>query len=69
MTTTLNRYPTPPAIKKFKEVELRATLVGRKLQHIGHGCGYLLSKWGDVRHCHKLDSAAAHIEMIERGAA
>jgi hypothetical protein len=69
MSTTLKRYKTLPEIKKFREIESRASLVGRKLQLIGDGCGYLLSKWGDVRHCNTLDSAAGSIEMIGRGAA
>lgn len=65
---------TPPAAiftegdaerKRFANLAARAAIAGHTLQKLGSG--YLLSRWGHVRHFVDLDNAEAMLRRIEGG--
>ena len=51
--------------KRFATLAERAAIKGHVLQKLGSG--YLLSRWGHVRHFIDLDTAEAMIQRIEGG--
>lgn len=51
--------------KQFATLKARAAIQGHTLQKLGSG--YLLSRWGHVRHFIDLDTAEAMIQRIEGG--
>ena len=51
--------------KEFATLQARAAIKGHTLQKLGSG--YLLSRWGHVRHFIDLDTAEAMIQRIEGG--
>lgn len=53
--------------KRFKTLQARAALAGHTLSELGSG--YLLSRWGQVRHFVDLDGAEALIVRMEGGRA
>lgn len=55
-----------PERKRFATLQARAAIQGHTLQKLGSG--YLLSRWGHVRHFVDLDAAEAMIRRIEGGA-
>ena len=48
--------------KRFASLQAKAALAGHTL--ITCGTGYILSKWGHVRHCSDLDSAEAAMRQM-----
>lgn len=52
--------------KRFDTLAARSALKGHTLARLGSG--YLLSKWGHVRHFVDLDTAEAMLRRIEGGA-
>lgn len=51
--------------KRFATMAARAAIKGHTFQRLGSG--FLLSRWGNVRHFADLDSAEAVIRRIEGG--
>ena len=51
--------------KRFDTLAARAAIMGHTLAKLGSG--YLLSKWGHVRHFVDLDTAEAMLRRIEGG--
>lgn len=51
--------------KRFDTMAARAAIMGHTLAKLGSG--YLLSKWGHVRHFVDLDTAEAMLRRIEGG--
>lgn len=51
--------------KRFSTLAARAAIAGHTLQALGSG--YLLSRWGHVRHFVDLDNAEAMLRRIEGG--
>lgn len=54
-----------PERKRFDTLAARAALAGHNFQKLGSG--YLLSRWGHVRHFVDLDGAEALIVRMEGG--
>lgn len=52
--------------KRFDTLAARAALAGHQFQKLGSG--FLLSRWGHVRHFVDLDTAEAMLRRIEGGA-
>jgi predicted NAD-dependent protein-ADP-ribosyltransferase YbiA (DUF1768 family) len=51
--------------KRFATMAARAAIKGHTLQRLGSG--FLLSRWGNVRHFVDLDTAEAALQALERG--